>query len=417
MDTLTIPAGSKRLEMGVITEGAFPRRVHGDPVRLRQVLMNLAGNAVKFTDSGEVTIGVRVLSDGPQGLTLRFDIADTGIGIHEKDRERLFRKFSQVDYRRTRRNQGTGLGLAISKDLVRLMGGKIGVDSEPGRGSTFWFTTELQYADDADMVDSGLDGMQVTGFVPGETLRHVITSLLRGLGVEASLFSDPAELACALRDAAGSDAHYHFILADHSHLPDTVEKSILASGTGPCSTAFCKVSLDWADGLPHGNEGRWDRVLTRPVTWRKLRGLLEQSKEVAETGAVTKPVEAAGLSGHILLVEDSPTLQLVTRTRLEKLGCRVEVASNGREAVEAVENNDFGIVLMDIQMPEMDGITSTRIIRDMPASGKACVPIIALTANAMKGDAEEYLAAGMNGYLTKPIDNADLTRILRRWLT
>ena len=416
MDTLTIPAGSKRLELGVIPDGPLPRRLHGDPVRLRQVLMNLVGNAVKFTNAGEVTIGLRVLADGPDGVMLRFAINDSGPGIREEDRGRLFTKFSQLDYKSTRQHQGTGLGLAISKELVGLMGGDIGVDSAPGRGSTFWFTARLQVAADTGPAGADFAGMRIAGLVPGDTLRHIITAQLQSLGVEASLFADPAALTAALHKADQWGEHYQFLLADHTHLPEAIEREILAVEPELCSSSFCKVSLDWADGLPHGNETLWDTVLSRPVTWRKLSELLQPGTETAVSTPEAVHTEAAGSQGKVLLVEDAPALQWVTQSRLQKLGYRVKVASNGREAIEAIEGDNFGLVLMDIQMPEMDGITATRIIRSLSHPNKANVPIIALTANAMKGDEEEYLTAGMNDYLTKPVDSAGLVRVLQRWL-
>ena len=412
MDTLTIPAGSKRVELGVIPDGPLPRQLHGDPVRLRQVLMNLVGNAVKFTDSGAVMVGVSVLDDAPDRALMRFTVTDTGPGISKRDLGRLFKKFSQIDYKSTRRHQGTGLGLAISKDLVGMMGGKLGVDSAPGRGSTFWFTVPLQPVGDGKSQSSVYQGMRVTGLVPGEMLRNTIESQFRALGVDTCLFADPAALADQLRQTTERGEQYQLLLVDHARLPEQVEQDLLAIGTELCSSALCKVSLDWADGLPHGNEALWDTVLSRPVTWRKLAGLL-QPTVIATEQAVNDEVVT---TGRVLLVEDALPLQLVTRARLEKLGYQVEVASNGREAVEAIEGTEFDLVLMDIQMPEMDGIAATQIIRSMPATGKANVPIIALTANAMKGDEEEYLAAGMNDYLTKPIDRDSLINTLQRWM-
>ncbi len=416
MDTLTIPAGSKRLEMGVIPDESLPRSVQGDPVRLRQVLMNLVGNAVKFTEAGEVTVGVRVLSNVADGTVMRFDINDTGPGISREDRGRLFRKFSQLDYHNKRCHQGTGLGLAISKDLVKLMGGEIGVESEPGRGTTFWFTVKLQSAQVSPATTTEFDGMRVAGFVPGETLRRIITAQLQSIGVEARLFTEPEGLTEALREAANNGEYYQLLLADHAHLPESLEQDMLQSGPKLCSTAMCKVSLDWADGLPHGNETLWDAVLSRPVTWRKLTELLQPVAETSASVPADTRAETFPATGRVLLVEDAPALQLVTQARLEKLGYQVEVVSNGQEAVDAVAANDYGLVLMDIQMPEMDGMTATRLIRKMPGDGKANLPIIALTANAMKGDEEQYLAAGMNDYLTKPLDSAGLNRVLQRWM-
>jgi signal transduction histidine kinase/CheY-like chemotaxis protein len=416
MDTLTIPAGSKRLEMGVIPDETLPRWLQGDPVRLRQVLMNLIGNAVKFTDAGEVTVGVRTLSNDAEGIVMRFDITDTGPGISRGDRDRLFRKFSQLDYQNKRRHQGTGLGLAISKDLVKLMGGEIGLDSEPGRGTTFWFTARLQPVQASPPTTAGFDGMRVAGFVPGETLRRIIASQLQTLGVEAHLFTEPEETIAAMREAASRGERYQLLLADHASLPGSLEQDMLESDPALCSSAVCKISLDWADGLPHGKETLWDTVLTRPVTWRKLRDVLQPAAETSPGASTDTPAEARSATGSVLLVEDAPALQLVTQARLTKLGYQVEVVSNGQEAVDAVAANDYGLVLMDIQMPEMDGITATRLIREMQADGKGNIPIIALTANAMKGDEQQYLAAGMNDYLTKPLDSASLNRVLQRWM-
>ena len=294
------------------------------------------------------------------------------------------------------------------------MEGDIGVDSQDGEGSNFWFTVVMQTATDTG--NTRFEGMRVAGYVPGGTLRDIISAQLRSLGVQADLFTDEDALCTSLREATAQGKRYQLLVADHSQLPEAVERDILASDSDLCSTRFCKVSLDWADGLPHGNESLWDAVLSRPVTWRKLAGLLMPAAET--TADITQAVEAdpAGDTANVLLVEDAPALQLVTQARLEKLGYRVEVACNGREAVEAVEGNDFALVLMDIQMPEMDGMTATRLIREMPESCKANIPIIALTANAMKGDEQEYLAAGMNDYLTKPVDSASLTTVLKRWL-
>jgi CheY-like chemotaxis protein len=296
------------------------------------------------------------------------------------------------------------------------MGGEIGVDTEPGQGSAFWFTVRLQPAQESAAALPDFSGMRIAGFVPGETLRRIITSQLQALGVEAHLFTDPGALTGALREAADRGERYQLLLVDHSHLPETLEQDILQSKTKLCSTAMCKVSLDWADGLPHGNETLWDTVLSRPVTWRKLTELLRPAAETAASGSAGGRVERTPATGSVLLVEDAPALQLVTRARLEKLGYRVQVAGNGREAVDAVAANQYELVLMDVQMPVMDGLTATRLIREMPVAGKANIPIIALTANAMKGDEEQYLAAGMNDYLTKPLDSAGLERILRRWM-
>jgi len=411
MDTLTIPASTKRLEMGVIQEGSLPRQLRGDPIRLRQVLMNLVANAVKFTDFGEVTVRINEHGEGADRV-LRFAINDTGPGINVDDQKKLFMKFGQLEYKSARPQQGTGLGLAISKDIIDLMGGEIGVDSETGHGSTFWFTIPLQETIDTDMKSSDLHEMRVIVLAPNKTLRNIIASQLQGLAMEASLFTEAAALVDELQQAARRGEPYQVMLVDHSSLTTSVERDLLKVESDLHGSDIRKVSLDWADDMSHGNEAQWDKVLSRPVTWRKLTDLL-QPPEIAIQQTV---VVAEAVAGQVLVVEDAPPLQQVTRARLEKLGYRVDVVNNGREALKALEAKDFGLILMDIQMPEMDGITATRLIREMPSTTKANVPIIALTANAMKGDEEEYLAAGMNDYLTKPIDRNSLINILRCWM-
>jgi signal transduction histidine kinase/CheY-like chemotaxis protein len=418
VDTLTIPACKKHLELGVIPAAPLPRRLFGDSVRLRQVLLNLVGNAVKFTDAGSVTIAVRADADGADNIRLHVAVRDTGRGIKIEDRQRLFTKFSQLDDSRKRRHEGTGLGLAISKNLVELMGGEIGVEGEPGQGSTFWFSVALQSLAAADTASAEFQGLRVAGFIPGETLRQVIAGQLRSLGVEAQLFDQADRLAEALQAVSSRSDCYQLLLADHTHLSEIDERSLLNSYPAACRDALCKVALDWSDSLSHRGESSWDIALTRPVTWRKLTALLQPVVPAGGSSADVPPVDDGqpADAGDLLLVEDDPVLQMVTRARLEKLGYAVEVVSNGREAVAAVEAGDFALVLMDVQMPEMDGITATRLIRRLPDADKAAIPIVALTANAMKGDNQECLAAGMNDCLTKPVESTTLSTALQRWL-
>ena len=417
VDVLAIPAGEKHLELGVIPAEGLPGRVRGDPVRLRQVLLNLLGNAVKFTDQGDVRVEVRVEEhEADQPLRLRFDVVDTGPGIPLKDHSIVFSKFSQLDHGRVPRRQGTGLGLAISKNLVECMGGEIGLRSQPGQGSRFWFTVALEKPE-VELTSRPRipDEIRAALFTRNRFQRESILAHLRSLDVDVEVVGEPGLLTGIIRAARDRGEPFHLLITDSPEPSITAGKSQLMQVLELDGDSISLASLDWIDSRGSGENGPWGVRLTRPVTRQKLLDLLLPTVPAADPGFTSTEGEHAATSWHVLLVEDVFSLQLVAKAKLERLGYTVDVVGDGLKAVEAVRTGDYGLVLMDIQLPQLDGLSATREIRKLTDPARALTPVIALTANAMKGDAEAYLAAGMNGYLAKPIDNQQLEAALERW--
>ena len=416
IDILAIPASAKHLELAAVPRGRLPEKLRGDPVRLRQVLINLLGNAVKFTDAGSVTLEIQSEGLAEGDVRLRFAVADTGPGIPLEDQGRLFAKFTQLEGGRVRRHHGTGLGLAISKGLVECMGGEIGVDSLPGRGSRFWFTVVLGATKAPLELDAPVtEGLRALVLTRSAALRESALAQLDSLAVTAVAVEDAAALGEQLIRAQGRGEPFHLVLVDRADAPEDVASGALRAPAAQGSGQPCRASLDWVDSSG-GESGAWDIALKRPLTRRKLLDALRPAASAADSGAAPSGPSEQAPSRRLLLVEDVLALQLVAQAKLQRLGYAVELAGNGAEAVAALRAGSFDLVLMDVQMPEMDGLAATRLIRRLPDPEKAKVPIIALTANAMKGDEEAYLEAGMNGYLSKPIDNQKLQAELDRWL-
>ena len=416
VDILAIPASEKHIELGVVPAEGLPSRLRGDPVRLRQVLLNLIGNAIKFTDRGGVTLKVEAEDQGAGNVLLRFDVADTGPGIPLEDQGRLFSKFYQVEGGRVRRHHGTGLGLSISKGVVECMGGEIGFHSQPGQGSRFWFTVVLSKSEvtypRAPAIPRGVRAVVLTR---SPILGESACALLRSLGAEVVAVRQPASLIETLRTATARGEPFHLALVDRTEASDVAEDQRFRAALELCGRHICRASLDWLDSRGGGEQGFWDIALKRPLTRRKLLDALRPAASAADPSLSPRKAERELPSRRVLLVEDVLALQLVAKAKLQRLGYAVDVAANGREAIEAVRFGDYGLIFMDIQMPELDGVSATREIRALADPLKASTPIIALTANAMKGDEEAYLAAGMNGYLTKPIDNQQLGEALACW--
>jgi signal transduction histidine kinase/CheY-like chemotaxis protein len=417
VEILAIPASRKHLELCSIPSEGLPSRLRGDAVRLRQVLLNLLGNAVKFTERGGATLTVEAIGLGTDAVRLRFEVADTGLGIAPEDQGRLFGNFVQLERGRARRHHGTGLGLAISKSLVELMGGEIGLDSCPDRGSRFWFTVVLSKADGDDAYEPPApNGFRVAAMTRSPFQRASILAHLRYLNADVVALDDPDALVHEVRAANERNAPFDLVVVDQSAIrgPSSGASLLDAMGAARQSTRFAL--LDWVDGQAGCGAGGWDIALTRPLTRRKL---IDVVKPLASSvGGMTgrEPGQAMGPRGkRVLLVEDVLALQLVAKAKLERLGYAVDVVGDGSVAIQAVRSGQYGLVLMDIQLPEVDGIAATRAIRDLTDPDKASTPIIALTANAMKGDEDAYRAAGMNGYLTKPIDNRQLEAALYQW--
>ncbi len=434
LDLLADQAQGKGLELVGLVEAAVPMGVQGDPGRLRQILVNLVGNAIKFTSSGEVFVHVKRDDSGDPNL-LRFSVTDTGIGIPTEVQSRLFQAFVQADSSTTRRFGGTGLGLAICQRLVAQMGGQIGIESQPGEGSTFWFTVRLPEAAIAPPASAGswaaLNGCRVLLVEQNgraeRTLRQQLTS--RGMDCTCALNGNQAiDMAMT---ASVTQKPFDVALIE-LYLPgmDGFETARRLKND-PLTSGLRVVILTTVGRRGDGEKAQAlgiDAYLTKPIRQAQLFDcltlLLKGPSPVSQPGVVTPQplitrhtLAESGGSGtpRLLLVEDNPVNQKVACKMLEKLGYRVDVAANGLEAVTAQERSPYPLIFMDCQMPEMDGFEATALIRKKEGR-TAHTPIIAMTANALSGDRERCLAAGMDDYLAKPIRPTDLQAILDRWL-
>ncbi len=421
----------KGLELIVDVADNVPGELVGDPLRLGQILINFANNAVKFTERGEVTIRVRLAEMREDGPCLRLSVTDTGIGITDDQRGRLFRSFEQADSSTTRKFGGTGLGLAISKRLAELMGGEVGVDSIPGVGSTFWFTACFGRgaAQPRRLVPrADLAGRPVLVVDDNPNARDVLADMLRRMGFAVTAVDSGRAALHAVRDAETRGAPFAVVFLDWQ-MPD--RDGIATAGdirdlklAEPprlvIVTAYGREELIRSAGSVDIHD-----VLIKPVTasllfdtvLRLLAGE-DAGERAAAVGTAPPPlpaVELGAIAGaRILLVEDNDLNQQVATEMLAHAGFVVDVADNGAVAVEKVSAGTYDLVLMDMQMPVMDGLTATRAIREQP--DLAWLPIVAMTANAMSGDRERCLAAGMQDHVAKPIDPATLWATLLRWI-
>ncbi|ETX02397.1 MAG: hypothetical protein ETSY1_03720 [Candidatus Entotheonella factor] len=428
LELLAEQAASKGLEMGALVPPDLPTWLVGDTGRLRQVLTNLMGNAIKFTERGEVIVQVTDVEQTADDVLLRFEVVDTGIGIPVDVQARLFQAFTQADVSTTRKYGGTGLGLAISRRLVELMGGTIGVESTPGEGSTFWFTVRMKIGctppgDTHHHLTQVLCGVRVLCVDDYETNRRIFEMQLQAWGMDVDCVADGLAALTALEQAHHEGRPYQLVLLDY-HMPimDGLElaRAIKANPTFACLPLVMVSSV----GI---REAQAAAVLeditymTKPVRQSQLYTCLVRilmASEALTTPSApaptpTRPIEPT--SARVLLAEDNVVNQKVAVRMLEKLGCRVDVVANGQEAVEAAATGTYHLCFMDCQMPEMDGLEATGIIRAQEGQSGKHLPIIAMTANAMAEDRIQCLAAGMDDYLSKPVREADLVSMLMKW--
>ena len=429
---LAIQAHVKGLEVIALIDPSLPALVRGDAGRLRQVLLNLGGNAVKFTQKGEVSIECKVAQRDDRAVTIRCEVRDTGMGIPASRVDALFTAFTQVDASTTRRFGGTGLGLSIVKRLIELMGGAVGVSSEEGVGSTFWFTVRLELAQDTTKArpapPTQLRGQRIIIVDDNMTNRKVLMGQLSLCGMDAMCASSADEALSLMRHAAVAGRPFEVALLDHQ-MPGcdgaTLGKTILAEhALRGARLILLTSSGQRGDGRMFSELG-FAGYLLKPVTHRDLTDCLMMVLGTQADGwrMATQPIvtrhalrsQRLRETHHILLAEDNVVNQKVACRILEKLGYRIDVAADGQAAFEAWQSGRYHLILMDCQMPVMDGYETTRKIREHEAGGKR-IPIIALTAHAMKGADNECRAAGMNDYLSKPIDREQLQTALQRWL-
>jgi two-component system sensor histidine kinase/response regulator len=422
-------AAQKGLELIVDIDPAAPAYVCGDPVRLRQILLNLVGNAIKFTASGEIGVHVRPATGRPGRVC--FEVTDTGIGIPADVQSSLFQAFVQADSSTTRRFGGTGLGLAICKRLAELMGGEIGVHSLPGTGATFWFTAEFgpatQPAPVPSLAPARLNRHRALVVDDNATNRKLLGRLLALWQMPHALAASGDEALAELRRAARAGTPYDLAMLDHQ-LPGMdglmLAAAIHADHSLPPLALVLLTSLDNRMGRAALEAHGLAACETKPVHPDKLRATLADALAVHPLGSappvITCPVAPASPlpTATVLVAEDNPVNQKVARLILRRLGFNADIVANGREALAAVMKKSYAFVLMDAQMPEMDGLEATRRIRAAQAAGQPGYPtalrIIAMTANAMTGDREACLAAGMDDYVSKPVKPEALRAALDR---
>jgi two-component system sensor histidine kinase/response regulator len=424
-------AYAKGLDIGFYIAPGTPASAHGDAGRIRQVLYNLVGNAIKFTEKGGVAISVAPAArqrggPGKPRFLLRFDVADTGIGIPPAVMSTLFEQFTQGDPTVARRYGGTGLGLSISRKLAALMGGTIGVASEEGQGSQFWFTAALTPARGAPeaLPPPDLGGMRVLVVDDNAINREIIEKQLKSWHAEPESIADPKIVIAAALTAARDKQDFAAAVLDHS-MPDL--DGLALARLIRAEPRLGRMRLVLATSAA-GPELRRDAaaagvaiVLVKPCSPSSLLAAIASPPEalVAAAGMVAPTADAAmeaalGAGLRVLVAEDNKVNQAVVKQMLEKLGCRVDAVANGLEAVEAVRLAPYHLVFMDVQMPEMDGLAATGAIRALHIPDRRDVWIVALTANAFAEDEQRCLAAGMNDFLAKPIRPNDLKSCLER---
>ncbi len=434
--TLAVRAHEKGLELLCFADPNVPTLVRGDPGRLRQILTNLVSNAIKFTQQGEVVVRVFLMAQSAQECTLHFSVRDTGIGIPEDKQDILFEKFTQADTSTTRRYGGTGLGLAISKQLAELMGGEIGLHSQEDSGSTFWFTvclgkqqpaqTEAQPQGNPD-----LHGVRVLVVDDNATNREILITRLSLWGMRVSDYADAASALEALKQAATVEQDPFKLAIIDMQMPEmdgeTLGGLIKADTRLQSLKSIMLTSLGMRGDAKRFEQAGFSAYITKPLRhlelFNVLSDLMAEGPQTHSRRILTRerpahmPQHHFNVQARILLAEDNITNQKVALSILKRLGLKADTVADGAEVLVALKTIPYDLVLMDVQMPVMDGLAATRAIRDpqTPVFNHA-IPIIAMTAHAMQGDRERCLQAGMNDYVPKPVSATILAEALKRWL-
>ncbi|MGB2717242.1 MAG: response regulator [Vicinamibacterales bacterium] len=427
---LALRAAEKGIELACHIMPDVPETLLGDAGRLRQVLLNVMGNAVKFTTEGEVVLHVSVQQVTADRATLHFAVSDTGIGIAPEKQRQIFRPFTQADSSTTRRYGGTGLGLAIALRLVELMGGQLWVESAEGRGSTFFFTATFERTATTPERQTvakprALQGLRVLVVDDNATNRRILEEMLASWQMKPTVVSDAAAAVSTLTAAAGTNARFDVLITD-CQMPDVdgfmLARQVKRTRRLARTPIVMLSSVGQSDDLMRRHRKDINVVLTKPIKHSDLLEALARLFGVATKNGRTEPT--AGRIGsrartlHVLVAEDNPVNRKLVTTLLQKRGHTVTAVDNGREAVEAIESvgkRGFDVALMDIQMPEMSGFEAAQAIRERERTRDTRLPIIALTAHAMRGDRERCLDAGMDGYLSKPIDVDELIATVERF--
>ena len=431
MKTLAFRADEKGLELLCDIAPELPEAIRGDSTRIRQVVVNLIGNAIKFTDQGEVALKLHVIPGESGDRLLHFTVTDTGIGIPPEKQKSIFDPFTQADTSTTRKYGGTGLGLSISIRLVRLMAGNMWIESEPGRGTKFHFTLPLVPAEEPVTIGPGdridlLRGIKVLIVDDNATNRRILELILKRWGMLPKSVKSGAEAIVELLAASVSGQQYELIISDVL-MPGMDGFSFVERVRQEPKLSTAKIMMLTSSGQ-RGDAARCEELgisayAMKPVRQSELRDVISRllGEKENEGPLLTRyslaTARSALASLRILVAEDNAVNQKLVARLLEKRGHKVKVVANGREAVESLDQDSFDLVLMDMQMPEMDGFEATAELREREKQTGNHTPIIALTAHAMKGDRERCLEAGMDGYLSKPIRAPELDELLEKYIT
>ena len=430
VELLAPRAQEKKLELTSFVPEDVSVSLRGDPGRLRQVLTNLVGNAVKFTEKGDVLVRVSVESNSETDTVLRFEVQDTGIGIPTEAQPRIFQAFTQADGSMTRRYGGTGLGLAISRQLVEMMGGTIGFNSEPGRGSTFYFTARFEKQPVGTTfftrARAQLNGQRVLIVDDNKTNRQILLAQTTSWKMTNAVAGGAVEALSLLRENAAAGTPFHLALLD-LQMPDmdglALARAIKAEPSIAATRLVMLTSLGQRLDAETMQASGLEHCLVKPLKQAQLFDCLSEvvtrhGSAAATAGSRNSSAPSAGArSLRVLLAEDNRTNQLVALKQLERLGHQADVASTGLEVLAALKTQSYDVILMDCQMPQMDGFEATRQIRAGESADSTRHPsvIIAMTANAMEGDRERCLSAGMDDYISKPVNAAALKSLLQKW--
>lgn len=427
--TMSFQSQRKGLQLICPATPIIQQWVKADPGRIRQILTNLIGNAIKFTEQGEVAVFIRILEETTEEKSFRFEVKDSGIGIDKFQQSKLFDKFSQADNSTTRKYGGTGLGLSICKKLVELMGGEIGIDSKYGEGATFWFTLPLlktKEIDSADLYNTDIKNEKILIVDDNETNRELMHQLHKIWGIPHKLVDSAKAALIELTLATQESTPYTIAILDMQmpemdglELCNQIQKIPQLAHTKLIMASSQAQSGDALKMKTAGFKG----YITKPIQQSELLNVLLMvsgiESSISEFGTRHSIKEDVKFNARILVVEDNATNQLVIEGLLKKLGVNVDLAGNGQEAITALQgDSSYDLIFMDCQMPVLDGYKATEEIRSKQTGIKnRTIPIIAMTANAMAGDKEKCLDSGMNDYLSKPIDTAKVIEVLKEWLT
>jgi signal transduction histidine kinase/CheY-like chemotaxis protein len=425
LKALAARAHEKGIDLVYDQAAEVPSRLVGDPVRLRQVLVNLIGNAIKFTERGEIVVSVGVESRDADAVTLELSVRDTGVGIEDAAKERIFEAFAQADTSATRRFGGTGLGLAIASQLVEMMNGRLGVESTPGQGSTFRFTAALKVAraaeSDSRVGRGALKGRGVLIVDDSASSRKALAGYVRRWGAQPVAVDSAKAAFAEARRAHAAGGGFDLVLADaHLRPIDGLELTLRLredDGFGAPESVLLGVSGRGSQEARAADLGI-EAYVAKPGLPSELLDALTnrvRRRPAAAPAAAYLAARQPRWGLRVLLAEDNKVNQMLAVALLKKRRHEVTVVDNGRQAVELVSRSRFDVVLMDVQMPEMDGFEATRLIRAMETDSTDRLPIIAVTAHAVEGDRQRCLDAGMDDYVTKPIDPEELEAAIERW--